>query len=236
MNQAILSQIQHFPWTGAIPNLWEVCSRGADPSRVRNSQQKCWRNIVRTGNSSTKSLADSKPPEATNDIRDNLSDMTFDRNVADRLVELANRNQEYIEDMEGQIMEEHVELARLYGEFHCLRTDLDADIRAAETGDINNSDQSPAELLAHISQQMNELRTLSSRIDLGQANIERLRDEHRRELSRIRAEESRLGAHGGPFADALQAARDQERQRRQEVDIINRRGETYYRFRLSDLH
>jgi len=228
--------MQHLPRIGVLPNLYRVCRRATNPDRVRTSRQKRWRNIVRRGNSSPKNETHSKPPDIVNDIPDHLSDMTLDRTIAERLTGLVNRNQEHIEDMEGRIMEEQVELGRLNGEFHCLRTDLDAEIRAAEAADINSSDQRPVELLAHISQQLTELQTLSSQIDLRQANIQQLRDEHRRELSRIRAEESRLGAHGGPFADALQAARDQERQRRQEFDSINRRGEAYYRFRPSDLH
>jgi hypothetical protein len=143
------------------------------------------------------------------------------------LAQQAVINQAYLEDLEGRLMQEQVDMGLLDGQLHCFRAELQQIADAEAAHPEAPRDAGFEEFKAALQAKMQ--RTLTQ-IAEHTVSIREHKQEHRRELQRIRLEEARRGTRGGWFGDAMQTVRDHERLRRQSAEVDLRRHEAFYRF------
>jgi hypothetical protein len=167
------------------------------------------------------------PLPRPDDIPDNISIATLNSEEAEMLAQQAIINQLYLEDLEGRLMQEQVDMGLLDGQLHCFRAELqqiaDAEVAHPDAPREEGFEEFKAALHAKVERTMNQIAEHT-------VLIQQHRQEHRRELQRIRLEEARRGTRGGWFGDAMQTVRDHERLRRQSAEVDLRRHEAFYRF------
>jgi hypothetical protein len=202
------------------------------PTRRRQCRNRLPRRGRRTPRSVVHLTSQFPPLPRPDDIPDNISIATLNSEEAELLAQQAIINQAYLEDLEGRLMQEQVDMGLLDGQLHCFRAELQqiADAEAAHPEEPREAgfDEFKAGLRAKMERTLNQIAEHT-------VLIQQHKREHRRELQRIRLEEARRGTRGGWFGDAMQTVRDHERLRRQSAEVDLRRHEAFYRFRLPEI-